>query len=294
MVPDEARRPGDREPRERQRRRDREPGRAGRNLPVAIAVSLLLGALILASLYIIKVAFVGVAAVAVGIAVWEISHAMGTAGIRVPVVPILMGTLAMLVGAYFRGSEALIVLLAFTALAIIVWRLPEGHEGYLRDVSAGIFVAVYAPFLAGFAMLLLAGENGAHRVIIFIVLAVCSDTAGYAVGVLFGRHPMAPQISPKKTWEGFSGAAITCMGAGAALVVILLSGEIWQGVVLGAVAVCSASLGDLSESMIKRDLGIKDMGVILPGHGGFMERLDSLLPSAPIVWLLLTVFFPPS
>lgn len=253
-----------------------------------------LGGLVLASLYTVKVAFVGVVVAAVGLALWELSKAVGTSGVRVPFVPLAIGAVAMLVGAYLRGPDALVVILAFTVLAVMVWRLPEGTEGYLRDVSAGAFVAMYAPFLAGFAVMLLAADDGADRVMTLIAVTICSDIGGYAAGVFFGRHPMAPTVSPKKTWEGFVGSALACMGCGAGLVFWLLHGALWQGVVVGAAVVCSATLGDLGESMIKRDLGIKDMGTLLPGHGGIMDRLDSLLPSAPVVWLLLTLFVPPS
>ena len=109
-----------------------------------------------------------------------------------------------------------------------------------------------------------------------------SDIGGYAAGVLFGKHPMAPSVSPKKSWEGFAGSVVACVVGGVALVVRwLLDGPWWAGVVLGAVAAVGATLGDLCESMIKRDLGIKDMGSILPGHGGLMDRLDSLLHRRP-------------
>lgn len=276
------------------RRRSRSSGRAGRNLPVAIAVSLLLAGLIIASLYTVKVAFMGLLAMAIGIAVAELVRSLAGGDMRVPAVPVGIGTLAMLLAAYLRGPQALVMVLALTALAIFVWRMPDGGEGYVRDVSAGVFVAVYVPFLAGFAALLLAPTDGAHRVLTFIVVTACSDIGGYATGVLVGRHLMAPAVSPKKTWEGLAGSAIACAGGGAALVHWLLGGAAWQGAVLGAAVLASATLGDLGESMIKRDLGIKDMGRLLPGHGGMMDRLDSLLPSAPVAWLLLTIFVPPT
>ena len=139
-------------------------------------------------------------------------------------------------------------------------------------------------------MLLTAQDKGAEKVLLFLVLVVCNDTGGYAAGVLFGRHPMAPKISPKKSWEGLTGSVITAAVAGALWMDLVLHGKPWQGAVLGVAVVASATLGDLCESMIKRDLGIKDMGRLLPGHGGIMDRLDSLLPTAPIVYLLLSAF----
>lgn len=274
------------------RRRPQSPGRAGRNLPVAIAVSLLLGGLIISSLYTERVSFLGLLAVTICLALVELRRSLGHGAVRLPIVPLGVGAVAMLVGAYLRGPQALGAVLALTALAVVVWRIPEGGEGYLRDVSAGTFVAVYVPFFAGFAALLLAPEDGAHRVMTLIVLGVCSDVGGYATGVLFGRHPMAPAVSPNKTWEGFAGSAVACVAGGAGMVFWLLGDSAWQGGVLGAAVLASTILGDLGESLIKRDLGVKDMGTFLPGHGGIMDRLDSLLPSAPVAWLLLTAFVP--
>lgn len=261
---------------------------------MAIAVSLLLGGLIIASLYTLKVAFLGLLLAAIGVAITEMARSLGKGGVHVPFIPIGMGTVAMLVGAYLGGAQALAAIMALTVLAVVVWRMPEGAEGYLRDITSGVFVTAYVPFLAGFAALLLVPSDGADRVMTFIVVTICSDIGGYASGVLFGRHLMAPAISPKKTWEGFAGSGLACMGGGAALVFWLLDGAAWHGAVLGAALLASATLGDLGESMIKRDLGIKDMGGLLPGHGGIMERLDSLLPSAPVAWLLLTIFVPPA
>ena len=148
------------------------------------------------------------------------------------------------------------------------------------------------PLLAGFAALLLAPDDGAGRVIAFIVTVVCSDVGGFAAGVLFGKHPMAPSISPKKSWEGMAGSLSACMLAGVLLIGLMLGGPWWAGLIFGAAIAVSATVGDLGESLIKRDLGIKDMGDLLPGHGGLMDRMDSLLPSAAIAYLLLAVFVP--
>jgi len=266
--------------------------RAGRNLPVAIGVGLGLGGLIIASLFVRKAAFIVlVAIVAVG-ALRELSNAFQERGIRFPLLPVTVGGVGMLATAYFRGEGALAATLALTAVATLVWRLADGSEGFLRDAGAGVLAAVYVPFLAGFAALLTAADHGAQRVLIFLILVVCNDTGGYAAGVLFGRHPMAPAISPKKSWEGLAGSLVTAAAAGAITLVTMLHGHAWQGAVLGVAVVASATLGDLTESMIKRDLGIKDMGNLLPGHGGLMDRLDSLLPTAPVVWLLLSLFVP--
>jgi phosphatidate cytidylyltransferase len=127
---------------------------------------------------------------------------------------------------------------------------------------------------------------------VFLILTACSDVGGYFAGITVGRHLMAPAISPKKTWEGFGGSALFCLLGGAISLPALLHGAVWQGLVVGAAVLAAAALGDLAESMIKRDLGIKDMGSVLPGHGGILDRIDSLLITAPVVWLLLLVFIP--
>ena len=265
-------------------------GKAGRNLPAATAVGVGLGVVTFASLLVVKVAFLGVIALSALFALRELGAALKERGIVLPLVPVCVGGLGILAAAYFSGEGALAAVLALTAVAILVWRLADGAEGYLRDVTAGIFAVVYIPFLAGFAALLTAEDRGAQRAILFLVLVVCNDTGGYAAGVLTGRHPLAPKISPKKSWEGLVGSVITAAVAGAIMMHLMLHGQYWQGAVIGVAVVASATLGDLCESMIKRDLGIKDMGNLLPGHGGIMDRMDSLLPTAPVVYLLLSVF----
>ncbi|MDQ1629113.1 MAG: phosphatidate cytidylyltransferase [Actinomycetota bacterium] len=261
--------------------------RAGRNLSAAIGVGLGLGALILLSLYLVKGVFLGVVALAVLLGLWELSNALGSGQVRVPLVPVGVGAVAILVAAYAGGPEAMTAALALTLLATMVWRLPEHPSGYIRDTTAGVFVTMYVPFLAGFAALLLRSDDGADRVVTFIVLVVLSDVGGYAAGVLFGRHPMAPTVSPKKSWEGFAGSGLFSAVGGAIMLPVLLDGPAAAGALIGLAVMLTATLGDLGESMIKRDLGIKDMGSLLPGHGGIMDRLDSLLPAAPVTYLLL-------
>jgi phosphatidate cytidylyltransferase len=265
-------------------------GRAGRNLVAAMGVGLALGALVLLSLFLWKTAFVGVAVIAIVLAVSELANALGTAGIRLPLVPSVIGAVAILVAAYAGGPEPMLVAFAITALGIMVWRLSESPEGYVRDVSAGVLASLYIPYLAGFAVLLLRADDGPQRVVVFFLVTVLSDVGGYMSGVFLGKHPMAPTVSPKKSWEGFGGSALFCAVGGAAAGLFLLDLQPWQGVLVGLVALCTATLGDLGESMIKRDLGIKDMGSLLPGHGGLLDRLDSLLPTAPAAYLMLTLF----
>ncbi|MFJ9631064.1 phosphatidate cytidylyltransferase [Streptomyces sp. NPDC091280] len=265
---------------------------AGRDLGAAIGVGVGLGAVIAASLFVVKAVFVGVIAVAVVVGLWELtSRLQERKGIKAPLVPLAVGGAAMVVAGYVRGPEGAWVAMALTALAVLVWRMTEPPEGYLKDVTAGVFAAFYVPFLATFVALMLTADDGAWRVLTFLLLTVVSDTGAYAIGWRFGRHKLAPRISPGKTREGLFGAVSFAMVAGALCMQFLIDdGSWWQGLVLGLAVAASATLGDLGESMIKRDLGIKDMGTLLPGHGGIMDRLDSLLPTAPVVWLMFVLF----
>ncbi|MFI1757633.1 phosphatidate cytidylyltransferase [Streptomyces sp. NPDC020571] len=265
---------------------------AGRDLGAAIGVGVGLGVVIIASLFVVKAVFVGVIAVAVVVGLWELTKRLEERkGIKAPLVPLAIGGAAMVVAGYARGAEGAWVAMALTALAVLVWRMTEPPEGYLRDVTAGLFAAFYVPFLATFVAMMLAADDGAWRVLVFLILTVVSDTGAYAVGWRFGRKKLAPRISPGKTREGLLGAVAFAMVAGALCMQFLIDdGTWWQGLLLGLVVAVSATLGDLGESMIKRDLGIKDMGTLLPGHGGIMDRLDSLLPTAPVVWLLMVIF----
>ncbi|WP_326652909.1 MULTISPECIES: phosphatidate cytidylyltransferase [unclassified Streptomyces] len=266
--------------------------RAGRDLRAAIGVGVGLGAVIVASLFIVKAVFVGVIAVAVVVGLWELTSRLEERKqIKAPLVPLGVGGAAMIVAGYVRGAEGAWVAMALTALAVLVWRMTEPPEGYLKDVTAGVFAAFYVPFLATFVAMMLAADDGPQRVLTFLVLTVVSDTGAYAVGWRFGKHKLAPRISPGKTREGLLGAVAFAMAAGALLMEFVIDdGAWWQGLLLGFAVAASATLGDLGESMIKRDLGIKDMGTLLPGHGGIMDRLDSLLPTAPVVWLLMVIF----
>jgi CDP-diglyceride synthetase len=270
-----------------------EGGRAGRNLVAAVGVGVALAGAIVASLTFRKEAFVALTCAAIVLGVWELAGALAVKRLNIPVLPLAVGSVGILVSAYVAGREGLVVAFALTAFGALLWRVIDGVDGAARDIAASVFAAAYVPLLAGFAMLMLGAQDGAARVAVFIVVTVASDTGGYTAGVLFGRRPMAPTVSPKKSWEGFAGSVLTSMAAGVTAVLLLLHGPWWVGLAVGAAAAVTATLGDLSESLLKRDLGIKDMGTLLPGHGGMMDRLDSLLPTAPAVYLLLALFVTP-
>jgi phosphatidate cytidylyltransferase len=272
--------------------RARAPVRAGRNLPAALGVGVALGGLAIVTLFTVKATFLIYLAAAIAVALWELSRALGARDIGLPLVPVAAGGTAAIVLAYWWGERALVACVAITMIVILAWRLPGGTVGYLRDVTAGAFALIYLPLMAGFVSLMLAAPDGSRRTLLFLILGVCSDIGGYATGILIGRHLMVPTISPKKTWEGFGGSALACLVAGAVALPLLLHGAAWQGLLVGAAALLAATLGDLTESMIKRDLQIKDMGSVLPGHGGVLDRIDSLALAAPVVWLLLLAFIP--
>ncbi|HVT65342.1 MAG TPA: phosphatidate cytidylyltransferase [Mycobacteriales bacterium] len=269
-----------------------ESGRAGRNLPVAIGVGLGLGALILTTLYLYKPAFLVVLILAIGLGMQELVRALGAKDMHPPLVPLLVGAATIICLAYWDGRDAMTSAMVLTIPAILLCRIWKGTDGLVADFSSGILALVYVGFLAGFAALLLGPPDGDRRVTCFVATCVASDVGGYAMGAMFGKHPMAPRISPKKSWEGLSGSIMMCAFIGWLLCTTLLHTDWWQGIVFGLAMVTTATLGDLGESMVKRDLGIKDMGSLLPGHGGLMDRLDSLLPSAPAAWALLAAFVP--
>ena len=264
----------------------------GRNLPAAIAIGVVLGGLALVTLFTVKATFLAYVGAVVVLALTELRHVLRSREVSLPLIPITAGGAAMFTLAYWVSPLAALAATGVTVVVLLAWRLRGGAAGFVRDVTASIFALAYLPLLGTFVPLMLARPDGARRVLMFLILTVCSDVGGYAAGVLVGRHPMAPAISPHKTWEGVAGSTVLCLAAGALGLPALLNGQVWQGLVLAVAAVAAATLGDLTESMIKRDLEIKDMGSVLPGHGGILDRIDSLLVGAPVIWLLLTVFIP--
>jgi phosphatidate cytidylyltransferase len=276
-------------------------GRAGRNLPAAIGIGVVLGAYIVLSLIYLKPAFVVLVAVALVLATVELHEALKKHGMTSAIVPIAIGTVAISFGSFFAGRQeqvifsttsVLLASLALTVLASLIWRMPKGVAGYVRDTAASLLIIAYVPLLGSFAALMLAGSQGAARVVTFMLIVVMSDTGGYVAGVLFGKHPMAPKISPKKSWEGLVGSLIFALVAGICMAIFVLHVPFWVGIILSVCLAAVGSCGDLIESMIKRDLGIKDMSSFLPGHGGVMDRLDSLLVAAPVAWLIMYLLVP--
>lgn len=274
-------------------------GRAGRNVPLSIATAVVLLGLAAASLLIVKTLFLVVVVIALIAGIWEMRRGLLAKEIDLPEQPLMIGGVVMMVTAYFWGTPALVTATAVSALGIMLWLLHRGVDGYVRTATASVFTLVYLPFLGSFVALMLSEgderwhvgvgvhDNGVKGIIAFVLVTIASDIGGFVAGVLFGKHPMAPVISPKKSWEGFAGSAILSIAVGVWLVIWMWGGHWYVGVALGAIAVVMAVLGDLVESVIKRDLGVKDMSRIIPGHGGIMDRLDSLLATIAPIWLLL-------
>jgi phosphatidate cytidylyltransferase len=269
-------------------------GRAGRNLVSAVLVGASLGIfLVLLPVLFAPWLFSIVVSAAMVVAAHELSGATAQRGIHLVRVPLYAGVALVPQAAYWYGTLAFIATFGATVLLVMAWRLVDGPEGYVADVAASVLVASYTGLMAGFVGLMMTSSQGSARIIVFVVLTICSDIGGYVAGVLAGRHPMAPKISPKKSWEGFAGSLVLQAAAGVALFVVLLDAPWWQGLVTGLVLTVTATAGDFIESAIKRDLGVKDMSNLLPGHGGLMDRLDSLLTNAFTSWLLLRVFLGP-
>ncbi|WP_373457978.1 phosphatidate cytidylyltransferase [Sinomonas atrocyanea] len=288
-------------------RRDRKPkplSRAGRNLPAAISVGLALLIILLAGLFLWPLGFVLIAVSAALLGVWEVYRALETHGTRIPVVPVLAAAVAIPATAYFGGQEAQLFALLASCAAVLLWQSLEHPAGAARGVFAGVFVVLWIPFLLGYAVLPLhattpppglglwlsgAVPPATLELALTLLLVVANDTFGYIVGASLGRHPMAPKISPKKSWEGFAGSVGGAMAVGVLGAVLLLGRPWWEGLVLAVVMVGAATAGDLAESMVKRELGIKDMSSILPGHGGMMDRLDSILFATPAAFLVFSL-----
>jgi phosphatidate cytidylyltransferase len=277
-------------------------GRAGRNLPQAIGLGVGLGAYVVLSLLYFQPAFVVLVAVALALASIELYSALRKQEMTAAIVPIVGGCVAIPIGSYLAGQETtslefsttsvLLASLALTVFATLVWRMPKGADGYVKDAAASLLVVGYVPLLGSFAALMLAEDHGAARLVTFMLVVTMSDTGGLIAGVLFGKHPMAPLISPKKSWEGFAGSMLFGVAAGTLMAMFVLDVPFWVGIIIGATLVAVGTAGDLIESLIKRDIGIKDMSSFLPGHGGVMDRLDSLLVAAPVAWLIMYIFVP--
>lgn len=276
--------------------------RAGRNLPAAIAVGVALAGAAFATLMWWSLGFVLLVAAALSAGAIEVHKAFKRLEMHASIVPIVVGTIAIVTGSYFAGrvdhsidipsNTLMLALLGLTVLATLIWRMPRGADNFVRDAAASMFIIAYLPLLGSFVGLMLAGTQGTLRIVTFVAVVCLGDIGGYVAGVLFGKHKMAPRISPKKTWEGFAGSITFGVLGAIGFTVWGFGAPWWGGVIMGVALVAIGACGDLIESLIKRDIGIKDMSSFLPGHGGVMDRLDSLLIAAPVAWLCLYLLVP--
>ena len=276
--------------------------RAGRDLPAAIAVGVGLAATVVLTLLYWHWGFVLLVTAMLTLGTIELHDALKRIGMNSAIVPIVAGTVAVICGTYaaatHEGTDGLpwhSVLLGFlgaTTLAALIWRMPGGAAGYVKDAAASLFTIGYIALLGSFSGLILASDNGAAKMATILLIVMGNDTGGYAIGARWGKHPMAPQISPKKTWEGMAGSVGLASLVAVPLTMWLLDASWWIGLLLGLAIVAAATCGDLIESLVKRDVGIKDMSSFLPGHGGAMDRLDSILVASPVAWLILVLLVP--
>jgi len=280
--------------------------RTGRPLLLAILVGVGLGAALLLSLLIVKELFMLFAIALLVVASFEFATALRAANRKVPRIPVIITAIAIVPASFYAINADIGLtreaghLIAATAgiVLITVWRLvsltlPSKRATpslVVRDIGAGAFVVLYVMFLGSFFVLLTARDGGQWWTLASLIVVVSVDTGAYATGLSFGKHPMAPSISPKKTWEGFAGSVAAAVLAGVLLALFMLQQPWWVGVILGLTIVLTATVGDLTESLIKRDLGTKDMSTWLPGHGGLLDRLDSALPSAAAAYALFIIF----
>lgn len=296
----------DQAPASRARTRGKQPRsnptpKAGRNLPAAVVVGLAMLFAVLGGLLLLPLAFVAVTTTFAIFGVWEIYRALEANGTRMPIIPVMTGTVAMPFAAYLGGIESLLFAMLLSSVAVLLWRSIESAAGSANSIFAGVFTLGWVPFFISFAVLPLhaAGgatplglwpggtvPHGAWQVAVMLLLVVSNDTFGYLVGASLGKHPMAPKISPKKSWEGFAGSIGGAMLIGILACLFVLDQPWWVGVVLAVGLVAASTAGDLAESMVKRELGIKDMSSILPGHGGVMDRLDSIVFASPAAFIM--------
>ncbi|TDO17617.1 phosphatidate cytidylyltransferase [Mycobacterium sp. BK086] len=273
---------------------NKKTSRAGRDLPAAIAVGAALGAMAIGSLLFAPKWWFPLLSIAMAIATHEVIRRLREHGYVMPVVPLLVGGQAMIWLAWPWGVAGTLGAYGGTIVVAMVWRLlgqglREAPVNYLRDIAASVLLATWVPLFASFTALLIFQDNGGARVFTVIATVVFADIGGYTAGVLFGKHLLAPAISPKKSWEGLGGSLLFGIAASVLSVTFLLHKPAWVGLPLGLMLVITGVLGDLVESQVKRDLGIKDMGTLLPGHGGIMDRIDAMLPSAVAGWIVLTL-----
>ncbi len=261
--------------------------KAGRKLLPSIGVGLSLISLVWFALSYQREIFAIVVAIAVVLGVREIVRAFAAHSITVSFNGLALAAIGLSYAAWNGGVAGLAIATAIAFPLLLIRALVQGPEGFVAKATGTTFALLYLPFLAGFLILLARPSTGFQRVMTFMVLVGCNDTFGYIVGVLMGKHPLVPKISPKKTWEGLAGSTVFTVVGGCLAFKYIMDMHWWIGIIVGLMIVFTATCGDLIESAMKRDMSLKDMGSLLPGHGGMLDRLDSVVLSAPAMWLAL-------
>jgi len=265
---------------------------AGRDLRLAVVTGLGLAAMLIAALVWSPPAFIAFLLGIVLLALAELVNVLRARATRPARAVVFPMAVLLVVGAYAKGPAALSFGLMLTLLGAFFWYLVDPQRTEVtRNVAATVFAVTYVPFLAAhLALVVSRADHYVGAVIGYALVVVAYDTAAYATGVLLGRHPMAPHVSPNKSWEGAAGGTLVCLAVGAFVLPLWQPWTPASGLTLAAVACVAAPLGDLAESMLKRDLAVKDMGSILPGHGGMLDRIDALLFMAPALYYVLALF----
>jgi phosphatidate cytidylyltransferase len=261
--------------------------KAGRKLLPSIIVSIAILGVVFGTLKIHAGLFTGLVLLAVVVAIQELNHGFKLAGIIIPDYILQVASVGVVLAAYFGKVSGLSVAAAIAIPNLWILLLAFAPADFIKRISAASAAIFYVPFLAGFIILLAHDSDGIARILTLVVLVACNDTFAYIFGVLFGRHRLAPHISPKKTWEGLIGSLVATTTGAALIFHFVFHKHWWLGLLLGLMGVATATAGDLIESAIKRDLNIKDMGSLLPGHGGVLDRIDSVLFTGPAVWFVL-------
>jgi phosphatidate cytidylyltransferase len=261
--------------------------KAGRKLIPSILVGLGLLGIIFSTMAFVPILFALFVLLAVQLALHELSAAFNSRDIKVNFAQLSVATTAVIASAWFGGLPGLSISIVVSIIGLLLLQLVNGTKDFVKNATATTFALMYPGFISGFIFLLARSGDGFAYISVLVILVGLNDTFAYLTGVLIGKHPMAPKISPKKTWEGFIGGLIFTATGSAFAFHYLLEQEPWIGVLAGIAGTLAATVGDLIESAIKRDLSLKDMGTLLPGHGGMLDRLDAALITAPVFWCII-------
>ena len=266
--------------------------KTGRNLPLATLTGLFLITLVIASLFIYKYVFIILALTALLLGAREFTNQWSkTKNVPISFLLVSLSIIAMTISAALSGINGLLISYLIAILLNAFYSIFKSKKvDFSKIFWVTTFVISYLGIFGSLAMLMLRVEDGASRVFLFIAITALSDTGGYLTGIVLGKHRLAPNISPNKSYEGLIGSIIFASLFAGIIGPRFLDITSVQGVIIGIVLAFSGTLGDLFESGIKRKLGIKDFSTLIPGHGGMFDRLDSLAPNALMSFLLFGYF----